>query len=523
MAAAVIRVVNNQVSVQPFGAELITPLVGQATVAAAAAALSSATAESAAGPTYASTAAGLAATSNGEAFAVDNGDGTVTVYLNSSGSAVAQRTLATTAALAGSGGGALIKNRLSAGADLRDQSLAEFIEGTGLVMPSQFAGTDEQRLTRAVTEAGEVRNDVLGGVAWIGREEITVAAPFNLGDRAALRGVHKRGSVIKADLAHTGPFMVTAVSGEASMFDNGLSNLTLECLNVAGLGGVDSQAWQEGGGLENVLINRFRTYGVLLRDGFGGAAFCSIRGSEIFGSSSHSGATGVRCEEINALGNFVLHMTDNTISGSTGFPLTYGIDMVYDSLVATNIHFEESGSGIHLNGPGSHVLIGCTGQETVTNVVEIHEDFTGSVLMLGCTRRGATNLLKDNRVGGLGTISYDTRRIEIGAEPALALGANVAGGNFNGTLTTPNIDKSFGVSGIVKNSTGDYTISFTRAAGDANGFSFWATTNTDGGTVDHNLNGNNSVNIVNRGPASGGVAGSPTDANEIKFGVIRCA
>ena len=70
---------------------------GQATASAAAAALSEATAESAAGPTYPDTIAGLAATTDGQAFAVDNGDGTVTVYLNDGGVAVAQRTLFTTA------------------------------------------------------------------------------------------------------------------------------------------------------------------------------------------------------------------------------------------------------------------------------------------------------------------------------------------------------------------------------------------------------------------------------------------
>ena len=71
-------------------------------------ATSAATAEAAAGPTYASTAAGLAATTSGEAFAVDAGGGLVSVYLNSSGTAVLQRTLATTEALAASGGSTLV-------------------------------------------------------------------------------------------------------------------------------------------------------------------------------------------------------------------------------------------------------------------------------------------------------------------------------------------------------------------------------------------------------------------------------
>jgi len=47
--------------------------------------------------TYASTAAGLAATTSGQSFAVNPGTGVVTIYLNSAGSAVAQRTIATTA------------------------------------------------------------------------------------------------------------------------------------------------------------------------------------------------------------------------------------------------------------------------------------------------------------------------------------------------------------------------------------------------------------------------------------------
>lgn len=53
----------------------------------------------------ASTAAGLAATSDGQGFAVDNGDGTVTIYLNDNGVAVEQRTLATSAALASTDAG----------------------------------------------------------------------------------------------------------------------------------------------------------------------------------------------------------------------------------------------------------------------------------------------------------------------------------------------------------------------------------------------------------------------------------
>lgn len=60
------------------------------------AAISASTAEAASGPTYLSTAAGLAATTSGHAFAVNVGGGLVSIYLNNAGSAVLQRTLATT-------------------------------------------------------------------------------------------------------------------------------------------------------------------------------------------------------------------------------------------------------------------------------------------------------------------------------------------------------------------------------------------------------------------------------------------
>src|SRR3546814_19597302 len=64
----------------------------QTSASADAAALSEATAESAAGPTYPDTSAGLAATTNGQSFAVDTGAGTVTIYLNDAVVAVEQRT-----------------------------------------------------------------------------------------------------------------------------------------------------------------------------------------------------------------------------------------------------------------------------------------------------------------------------------------------------------------------------------------------------------------------------------------------
>ena len=77
------------------------------------AAISAQIAQALSGPLYANIADGLAGTDNGDEFAVDNEDGTATIYLNSSGSEVERRTIiidpsnAGTAALIGTDDGDL--------------------------------------------------------------------------------------------------------------------------------------------------------------------------------------------------------------------------------------------------------------------------------------------------------------------------------------------------------------------------------------------------------------------------------
>jgi hypothetical protein len=85
----------------PVGATNYFVKVGEntdlAVSSATSAAVSAAVAEAVVGPNYANTTAGLTATTSGQSFAVDNGDGTVSIYRNVSGSAVLQRSIGTTA------------------------------------------------------------------------------------------------------------------------------------------------------------------------------------------------------------------------------------------------------------------------------------------------------------------------------------------------------------------------------------------------------------------------------------------
>lgn len=125
-----------------------------------AAALSAATAEAASGPTYASTAAGLAATTSGEAFAVDAGGGLVSVYLNSSGTAVLQRTLATTGALAASGGSALVgflQSGTGATARTVQAKLRDVVSVKDFGAVGDGAANDTAAFNAAATAASTVR------------------------------------------------------------------------------------------------------------------------------------------------------------------------------------------------------------------------------------------------------------------------------------------------------------------------------------------------------------------------------
>ena len=77
-----------QVVLEAVGAAIIQRVTAIAEAAAAAA-------EAFTGPTYLSTTAGLDATEDGQGFAVNNGNGTFSVYLNDGGTAVIQRTVLT--------------------------------------------------------------------------------------------------------------------------------------------------------------------------------------------------------------------------------------------------------------------------------------------------------------------------------------------------------------------------------------------------------------------------------------------
>lgn len=270
------------------------------------------------------------------------------------------------------------------------------------------ATDDTAALNNSISVAKQTINGAVGNVVQLPLGTAVLSSEVTLPNDVRFLGTNKNGSIFQASASWnsgTSPYMLHAVNGTSSMFDSILESLTIDCNNIAGLGAILSDAWQENSGPRRCLIQNFCTYGVHYQNGFGGAAYSTVSDTEIF--SSISGATaGIRVEQISSVGSFRLVVDRATIASPGGSPqLPRGIDIVNDSSDLFHVHGENCTSVIYLDGVGSHVIIGATGDSNTTNLVEIAATFRGSVRLLGCKRAGATNFLKDNRVGGYGTLT----------------------------------------------------------------------------------------------------------------------
>lgn len=269
---------------------------------------------------------------------------------------------------------------------------------------------DTTAITNSILVAKQMINGAVGNVIQLPLGTAVMTAQVTLANDVRFLGTNKNGSIFRAAAGWSigaNPNMFYAVNGGISMFDSIFESMTVDCNNVAGLNGIRSDAWQNNCGPRRCLIYQFTNFGLWVVKGDGGADIVPLEDVEIFGSGTITPVAGIRVEQISTLGNLVLHINRGVIAGSVGHALPRGIDIVNDSTYLEKVHFEVCTSGLYIDGVGSHVLINCAAFSTVTNVVEIASTFTGSLIMLGCRRGGATNLIKDNRVGGVGLIADD--------------------------------------------------------------------------------------------------------------------
>jgi hypothetical protein len=347
-------------------------------------------------------------------------------------------------------------------------------------------GTDQtEALNRALSVAQQSVHGQLGAELLLPQGLIVLNSMITIPNRVRIRGVNKRGTVLQATTKHTGPYMFLARYGTSSMFDCALEELTLDCNDVAGIGGVLSDAWQEGGGLYHVLIQKFRTHAVKIRTGYGGASLLVIKECEMF-ASARGAMAGIDVDKISLVGTFMLHVSDTSITGTCETILPKGIYVLSDSLTCQNVHFENCIDGVYLSGVGSSSLNNMTGNGNVpamVNLVHLDPDFSGNVKLENCRRAGAKHLLTNNaRVYKAGVLTTLAESIESDlphyefSGGALAPNAGVPihnvgvakalvafdGTGESGVIPSTSISMAANVGSIFKNSTGDYTLNLVQ-------------------------------------------------------------
>lgn len=389
---------------------------------------------------------------------------------------------------------------------------------------------DTLALNKAILVAQQSVAGAVGNVVQLPLGAAILASEITLPNDVRLCGTNKNGSILLASAAWnsgTYPYMLHPTNGASSMFDSLLENLTVDCNNRSGLGAIISDGWQNNCGPRRCLIYRFTTYGILYSQaGYaisGGADILPHEDIEIFGSDTITPTAGIKVEQISSVGNCVLHINRGVIAGGAGHYLPRGIDIVNDSSILEKVHFEQCTTGVYLDGVGSHVLINCSGADTLTNLVEVASTFTGTLLMIGCRRGSATNFLKDNRSGGYGTLNIDLPFFAIGRS-----GQGITADNtvkawcvFDGTTTgTHAPTKGFNVTSVTRNSAGDYTITFTNVLRSASACLsvMTAIDSTDGWWVANKGFGLGTANFTIR--RGGGSAGAKVDSNPIEVVVF---
>lgn len=269
---------------------------------------------------------------------------------------------------------------------------------------------DTTAIQNAILVAKQTINGAVGNVINLPLGTAVLSSQVTLANDVRFLGTNKNGSCFKASSSwnvSSNPNMFYAVNGGISMFDSIFESMTVDCNNIAGLNAIRSDAWQNNCGPRRCLIYQFTNYGLWVVQGDGGADILPLEDVEIFGSDVSAAVAGIRVEKISSAGNFVLYIDRGVIAGGTSHFLPRGIDIVNDSTILEKVHWEQCTSGLYIDGVGSHVLINCAAASTVTNLVEVASTFTGTLRMIGCRRGSASVFVKDNRVGGAGSIVED--------------------------------------------------------------------------------------------------------------------
>ena len=243
-----------------------------------------------------------------------------------------------------------------------------------------------------------------GAVVRFDRGAYMVSGPVVVPNRVTLRGSSARGTRIDAAAGFTGgDYVVQFINGTSAMFDTGLIDIGIRASNLASLGGVQHNAFQENSVFRNVLIDRFTTIGLDIDNGYGGAAWGVIENIISAGENGATAALQVRAAINNT---FRLIINGGTfLANDVGDTITNGILMEGSRLIGNSLLFERVTNGVHLENDSRVTLTQPSGHSATASIVTLNSNWTGRALIQEPSLNGATQLVDDNTTGGFGDIT----------------------------------------------------------------------------------------------------------------------
>jgi hypothetical protein len=252
---------------------------------------------------------------------------------------------------------------------------------------------DTAAINAAIARAAATVGGAIGATVYFPPGTYLISSTITMPNRVGLIGDNNRGTVIKPHSSFAASYMFHAVNGTSSMFGSYLRDMYIDARGKNMTAVVWAQAWQETCGMQRVVVQFDGTtnYGVLISDGYGGAAMTSIADCEVFSNSTFASAAGIQVNQISLVGGFVLTVRKCTISGTTTNVLPYGIRLANDSCDIAVYHGEYVTSMLSCNGVGAIRAASLTGSSSGTvNLVTMESTFTGKMALENLHPNGAS-------------------------------------------------------------------------------------------------------------------------------------
>jgi hypothetical protein len=220
-------------------------------------------------------------------------------------------------------------------------------------------------------------------------------------------------------------------------------------------------------GIARCNIRGFRSTGININDGIGGVAGFHIE--DVNFQSGGAPDLGTKHGIISNAGGQQLNVLRCQFETDGAAPFDSCILMLKDHLLAENVHFEGAANGIQLSQNEATIrtvsIIGATGRSDVDNLVQVAStnNVEYTLQSVNNTTITATDIkaLRDNDsgtiIGGVGGASIanycNVNRLG---------GNNIAHATVNYSQSTSAINGGFGVSSVVRNSIGDFTVTYDQ-------------------------------------------------------------